>query len=203
MRASTQRRFVDGPAGKIECAVDQPDGSPRGAALIAHPHPLYGGTLDNKVVQTLARALVELGYEAWRPNFRGIGQSEGKYDEGRGEVGDLAAVFQGLEFSNVVLAGFSFGAAMQARLAQRLKKENQPKPERLLLVGVAVVHFETPPVPADTLVIHGERDETVPLAAVLDWARPQELPIVLVPGADHFFNHKLHSLRSVVSRIWR
>jgi alpha/beta superfamily hydrolase len=203
MRASTERRFVEGPAGKIECAVDQPEGSPRGAVLIAHPHPLYGGTLDNKVVQTLARAFVELGYESWRPNFRGIGASEGKYDEGRGEVDDLAAVFHALKFSNVVLAGFSFGAAMQAKLADQLKNENQLKPDRLVLVGVAVVHFETPAVPADTLVIHGERDETVPLAAVLDWARPQELPIVLVPGADHFFNHKLHSLRSILSGNWK
>jgi alpha/beta superfamily hydrolase len=197
MRASTQRRFVDGPAGKIECAVDEPDSGPRGVALIAHPHPLYGGTLDNKVVQTLARAFVELGYESWRPNFRGIGGSEGAYDEGRGEVDDLAAVFHALKSPKVVLAGFSFGAAMQARLAQRVSAE------RLVLVGVAVVHLETPPVPPDTLVIHGERDETVPLGAVLDWARPQELPIVLVPGADHFFNHKLHTLRSIVRGSWK
>ena len=203
MRASTQRRFVEGAAGKIECAVDKPDGDPRGVALIAHPHPLYGGTLDNKVAQTLARAFVELGYESWRPNFRGVGESAGKYDEGRGEVDDLAAVFHALKSSSVVLAGFSFGAAMQARLAEKLKKEDGFEPERLVLVGVAVVHFETPPVPADTLLIHGERDETVPLAAVLDWARPQELPIVLVPGADHFFSHKLHSLRSIVDGSWK
>jgi len=203
MRASTRRELVAGPAGRIECAVDGPDSVPRGAALIAHPHPLFGGTLDNKVVQTLARAFVELGYESWRPNFRGVGQSEGKYDEGRGEVGDLAAVFHALKSSNVVLAGFSFGAAMQARFYERLKNENQFKPERLVLVGVAVSSFKTPPVPPDTLVIHGERDETVPLAAVLDWARPQELPIVLVPGADHFFNRKLHNLRSIVSANWK
>jgi alpha/beta superfamily hydrolase len=141
--------------------------------------------------------LVELGYEAWRPNFRGVGQSEGRYDEGNGEVDDLAAVFAHLESKNVVLAGFSFGAAMQARLAARLK-ENRIEPERLVLVGVAVANFATPPVPAGTLVIHGERDETVPLAAVLDWARPQELPIVVVPGAEHFFHHKLPLLRAVV-----
>ena len=207
MRASTEHSFVEGPAGKIECAVDRPAGDPavypRGGALIAHPHPLFGGTLDNKVVQTLARAFVELGYESWRPNFRGVGESEGKYDEGRGEVEDLAAVFHAIKSPTVVLAGFSFGAAMQARLAEKLKNESRFQPERLVLVGVAVVHFETPAVPADTLVIHGERDETVPLAAVLDWARPQELPIVLVPGADHFFNHKLHSLRSIVSGSWK
>jgi hypothetical protein len=200
MRSSTERRFVAGPAGRIECAVDAPAGEPgvkpRGAALIAHPHPLFGGTLDNKVVQTLARSFVELGYEAWRPNFRGIGGSEGKYDEGKGEVEDLQAVFNQLE-NPVVLAGFSFGAAMTARLAQRVKAE------RIVLVGVAVANFETPRVPADTLVIHGELDETVPLAAVLDWARPQELPVVLVPGADHFFNRKLHTLRAIVEGAWK
>jgi alpha/beta superfamily hydrolase len=203
MRPTTERVLVPGPAGRIECAVDKPQGPPRGAALVAHPHPLYGGTLDNKVVQTLARAFVELGYETWRPNFRGIGQSEGRYDEGRGEVEDLAAVFHALKSSSVVLAGFSFGAAMQARFAEKLEKENQFKPERLVLVGVAVVHFETPVVPPGTLVIHGEQDETVPLAAVLDWARPQELPIVVVPGAQHFFHHKLPLLRSIVESSWK
>jgi alpha/beta superfamily hydrolase len=208
MRPTTERVFVPGPAGRIECALDKPDPGrteqqARGSALIAHPHPLFGGTLDNKVVQTLARAFVELGYEAWRPNFRGVGQSEGRYDEGRGEVDDLAAVFHALKSPTVVLAGFSFGAAMQARLAETLGKENRFKPERLVLVGIAVVHFETPPVPAGTLVIHGERDETVPLAAVLDWARPQDLPVVVVPGAEHFFHHKLPLLRSIVESSWK
>ena len=197
MRASTERRFIAGPAGRIECAVDAPDATPRGAALIAHPHPLYGGTLDNKVVQTLARALGELGYETWRPNFRGIGQSEGRYDEGRGEVDDLAAVHAALGPGPIVLAGFSFGAAMQARLAARVKAE------RLVLVGAAVESFETPAVPEGTLVIHGEQDETVPLRAVLDWARPQELPVVVVPGAEHFFHRKLHVLRGIVVSSWR
>jgi alpha/beta superfamily hydrolase len=201
MRASTERVFVPGPAGRIECAVDKPERPARGSALIAHPHPLFGGTLDNKVVQTLARAFVELGYEAWRPNFRGVGQSEGRYDEGNGEVDDLAAVFAHLRSDKIVLAGFSFGAAMQARLAQR--PEITTRTERLVLVGVAVANFATPPVPAGTLVIHGERDETVPLAAVLDWARPQELPIVVVPGAEHFFHHKLPLLRAIVESNWK
>src|SRR5215831_13541063 len=123
MRASTEQKFIDGPAGRIECAVDFPAASPRGAALVAHPHPLFGGTLDNKVVQTLARSFVELGYEAWRPNFRGVGRSEGKHDEGRGEVDDLAAVRKELSFDKVVLAGFSFGAAMQIRLSQNVQFE--------------------------------------------------------------------------------
>ena len=195
MRASTRREFVAGPAGKLECAVDAPQGAARGAALVAHPHPQFGGTLDNKVVQTLARAFVELGYNAWRPNFRGIGASEGAYDEGKGELEDLLAVFNKVGFS--VLAGFSFGAAMQARLATRVKVE------RMVLVGVAVGNFEVPPVPANTLVIHGEQDTTVPLAAVLDWARPQELPVILVPGADHYFHRRLHILRGIVHANWK
>jgi uncharacterized protein len=192
MRASTRRELVAGPAGRIECAVDSPDGEPKGRALVAHPHPLFGGTLDNKVVQTLARAFVDLGYEAWRPNFRGVGASEGRFDEGRGEVEDLLSVFQALAAPRV-LAGFSFGAAMQAMLATRVPAE------RLVLVGVAVTSFEVPSVPAGTLVIHGERDETIPPAAVLDWARRQELPIVLVPDADHFFHRKLQVLRGIVA----
>ena len=197
MRATTRREFVAGPAGRIECAVDAPDGPPRGAALIAHPHPLFGGTLDNKVAQTLARTFVDLGYEAWRPNFRGVGETEGKHDEGRGEVDDLEAVYRQLKARSVVLAGFSFGAAMQAKLAQRVSAE------RLVLIGVAVVHLEVPPVPAGTLVIHGEQDTTVPLGAVLDWARPQELPVTLVPGADHFFHRKLHVLRDLIKTSWK
>ena len=197
MRASTVRQFVAGPVGRIECAVDRPESGARGAALIAHPHPLFGGTLDNKVVQSLARAFVELGYEAWRPNFRGIGESEGSYADGVGEVEDLLSVFSFINNKNTVLAGFSFGAVMQARLSQQVKAE------RLVLVGVAVVNFETPTVRPDTLVVHGEQDETVPLAAVLDWARPQELPVVLAPGADHFFHRKLHLIRSIVTSGWK
>jgi uncharacterized protein len=197
MRASTRREFVAGPAGRIECAVDSPSTLSRGAALIAHPHPLFGGTLDNKVVQTLARAFVELGYESWRPNFRGVGQTEGAHDEGRGELEDLAAIVAHLNAPSLVLAGFSFGAGVQVLLTQRVQVE------RLVLVGVAVTRFELPNVPPDTLVIHGENDDTVPLAAVLDWARPQDLPIVLVPGADHFFHRKLHVLRAIVRSAWR
>jgi len=197
MRASTRRELVPGPAGRIECAVDQPESTRRGVALIAHPHPLYGGTLDNKVVQTLARAFLELGYETWRPNFRGVGATEGAHDEGRGELEDLEVVLRHTGATRFVLAGFSFGAAVQARLAERMP------PERLVLVGVGVTRLQTPSVPADTLVIHGEKDETVPLAAVLDWARPQELPIVLVPGADHFFHRKLHVLRAIVTANWK
>jgi alpha/beta superfamily hydrolase len=192
VRASTRREFIAGPVGRIECAVDDPDEAAEGVALIAHPHPLFGGTLDNKVVQTLARAFVELGYQAWRPNFRGVGETEGTHDEGRGELEDLAAIVAHLHPARLALAGFSFVAGVQVLLAQRVK------PERLVLIGVAVTRFQLPPVTPGTLVIHGEHDETVPLAAVLDWARPQDLPVVLVPGADHFFHRKLHILRGLV-----
>jgi alpha/beta superfamily hydrolase len=196
MRPATRRETVRGPAGGIECAVDEPQGAAQGIALIAHPHPLYGGTLDNKVVQTLARACVELGYAAWRPNFRGVGRSEGAYDEGRGEVDDLAAVLAHLKAEQPVLAGFSFGAAMQAKLAARVA------PRRLVLVGIAVNHFEAPAVPAGTLLIHGENDDTVPIAAVRAWAEPQGLALIVVPGADHFFHRKLPELRSAVTGHW-
>src|SRR3990170_184871 len=197
MRASTRREFVAGAAGRIECAVDEPDGAERGVALIAHPHPLFGGSLDNKVVQTLARALIELGYEAWRQNFRGVGQTEGVHDEGRGELADLLAALDSIKTEKFVLAGSSFGASLVAQLAQKRK------PEWLVRVGVAITRIKAPPVPAGTLVIHGENDDTVPLAAVMDWARPQELPVVVVPGADHFFHRKLHILRALVQRNWR
>jgi alpha/beta superfamily hydrolase len=196
VRASTRREFVAGPAGRIECAVDAPEGAARGSALVAHPHPLFGGTLDNKVAQTLAKTFVDLGYEAWRPNFRGVGETEGKHDEGRGEVDDLLAVYKKISSEKTVLAGFSFGAAMQAKLAQRVSAE------RIVLVGVAVVNFDVPAVPAGTLVIHGDEDTTIPLAAVLDWARPQDLPVTLVPGADHFFHRKLHVLRDIIKGCW-
>jgi len=197
MRPATRRETVRGPAGGIECAVDEPQGAARGVALVAHPHPLFGGTLDNKVVQTLARALVALGYAAWRLNFRGVGQSEGAYDAGRGEVEDLQAVLAHVASTKPVLAGFSFGAAMQAKLATRIA------PERLVLVGIAVNHFKAPTVPAGTLLIHGENDDTVPLAAVRAWAQPQGLPVIVVPGADHFFHRKLLELRSAVTDNWK
>ena len=197
MRASTRRELVHGPAGRIECAVDQPESTRRGVALIAHPHPLYGGTLDNKVVQTLARSFLELGYETWRPNFRGVGETEGVHDEGRGELEDLHAVLTHLNVQKPVLAGFSFGAAVQARLAERVT------PERMVLVGVGVTRLQAPKVPADTLVIHGENDDTVPLAAVLEWARPQNLPIVVIPGGEHFFHGRLNLLSDLIVRHFR
>ena len=202
MPASTLARvLVEGPAGKIETDVNDPDEPRRGIALIAHPNPVQGGTKDNKVVTTLAKTFFALGYVAARPNFRGVGSSEGKHDEGRGETEDLLAVadhlkrrYGGLPF---VLAGFSFGSFVQTRVAQRLKAKH------LVLVGPAVNRFPAATVPPGTLVIHGERDDVVPLASVLDWARPQDLPVVVVPGGEHFFHGRLNMLSDIVLRHFR
>ena len=197
MPASTLARvMVEGPAGKIETDINDP-GEPRhGIALIAHPNPLQGGAKDNKVVTTLAKAFFALGYISARANFRGVGASEGEHDEGRGETEDLLAVAEHLQrqFGTLplVLAGFSFGSFVQSRVAQRLDAE------RLVLVGVAVNRFPTGTVPPDTLVIHGEHDDVVPLAAVLDWARPQNLAVVVVPGGEHFFHGRLGQLTQIV-----
>ena len=201
MSGAGERVFIDGAAGRIETVIERPAGATRGTALVAHPHPLYGGTLDNKVVQTLARAFLELGYVALRPNFRGVGASEGVHDEGRGETEDLLRVAahakENLGDLPLVLAGFSFGAAVQTQVAQRTS------PHRVVLVGVAVGRFPSEAVPGDSIVIHGERDETVALAKVLDWARPQDLPVVVIPGADHFFHLRLNVIKNIVKGSWR
>jgi alpha/beta superfamily hydrolase len=210
MNPGTRIVGIDGPAGRIDVAVDRPESEPvRGLAVVAHPHPLYGGTRDNKVVQTLARALLALGHVCWRPDFRGVGASEGTYDEGRGETDDLLAVVAAARAAEsdgdalpLVLAGFSFGSAVQSRVARRLAEGPRPA-TRLVFVGTAASRFEVEPVPADTLVIHGEVDDTVPLSSVLDWARPQELPVVVIPGADHFFHRKLTGLKQLLMRELR
>ncbi len=195
---------LDGPAGSLEVVVDAPPDAPaRGVVVICHPHPLHGGTMDNKVVQTLARAFLQLGYRAVRFNFRGVGASGGQYDEGRGEVDDALAVIAAERDPALplALAGFSFGAYVAAAAAARLPVEQAA--ERLVLVGTATSRFPVPTVPADTLVIHGESDDVVPLQATLDWARPQALPVVVVPGVGHFFHGQLSVLKSLVVGAWR
>ncbi|MDP3082079.1 MAG: alpha/beta fold hydrolase [Rubrivivax sp.] len=201
MNAATERLEVAGPAGLIECAVDTPE-TVRGVVVLCHPHPQHGGTMDNKVVQTLARAFVQLGYRSWRFNFRGVGGSAGAWDDGRGEVDDVLAVIQAGRDAGLPLAlgGFSFGAAMATRAAVRLPEAERP--ERLVLVGPAALNYELPAVPAGTLVIHGEADEVVPLSAVLDWARPQVLPVTVVPGVGHFFHGQLPLLKQLVVGAW-
>lgn len=188
--------MITGPAGALECAVDEPDGLVRGSAVICHPHPLHGGTLDNKVAQTLARAFAQCGWRALRFNFRGVGASAGTWDEGRGEIDDALAVAAQLGEPGLPLAlvGFSFGGFVAARAAARLHCET------LVLVGPATSSFDLETVASDTLVIHGEHDDVVPLAATLDWARPQALPVVVIPGGGHFFHGQLSLLKTLVVR---
>lgn len=203
MNSQTVRLHLDGPAGALVAAQDDPvAGAPRGVAVICHPHPQHGGTMDNKVAQTLARAFVQLGYRAVRFNFRGVGGSAGHWDQGRGEVDDALAVIQACRVAGLplALAGFSFGAYVASQAAARLPAADRV--ERLVLVGPATVNFEVATVPPDTLVIHGEADDVVPLSATLDWARPQALPVVVVPGVGHFFHGQLTLLKNLIVRAW-
>lgn len=209
--APTSQQLIAGPVGAIELLVDAPP-SPRGIALIAHPHPLFGGANTNKVTHTLARTLRDLGYVALRPNFRGVGQTAGTHDHGAGETEDLLAVLDWAHqawqldvYRPSVLAGFSFGAYVQTCVARRLADAGHPA-KRLILVGTAAGfiegarQYDTEAVGPDTLVIHGSKDETVPLENVLRWAEPLDVPVVVVPGADHFFHGRLHSLRDIINR---
>lgn len=204
MNSRTQRFQFAGPAGSIEALRDEPaEGASLGTAVIAHPHPLFGGTMDNKVVQTLARAFVQCGWAAVRFNFRGVGASAGQYDEGRGELDDmLAVVRQVAPQGTLAIAGFSFGAFVASRAVEALW--NGREIEKIVLVGIAVTRFDAAPLPPEaherTLVLHGEHDDTVPLGPVLDWARPQSLPVTVVPGGAHFFHGQLPLLKNLVAR---
>ncbi len=203
MNAQTLIASIQGPVGPLEIAIDSPSVPSKGVAVIAHPHPLFGGTLDNKVVQTLARAFTQCGWTAVRFNFRGVGASAGSHDEGRGELDDLLAVVaHAAPVGPLALAGFSFGAFVTSHAFDRLHAARDI--DALVLVGTAASRFEVAPIPDQarmkTLVIHGEQDDTVPLASVLDWARPQVLPVTVVPGGGHFFHGQLPLLKSLVVR---
>jgi alpha/beta superfamily hydrolase len=198
MNGQTRRLSIAGSAGAIECAIDEPAGAVVGVAVVCHPHPLHGGTLDNKVVQTLARSLLQRGLRTVRFNFRGIGGSAGSWDEGIGEVQDALAVVAAHRVAGqpLLLAGFSFGGYVAAQVWARLPDD--AKPQRLILVGPSTQKQVLPVVPADTVVVHGEADEVVPLSATLDWARPQHLPVIVLPGVGHFFHGQLALLKAVL-----
>jgi alpha/beta superfamily hydrolase len=203
--------LLDGPGGKLEVFVETHEAA-SGIALIAHPHPLFGGTADNKVVTTLAKAFRELGCATLRPSFRGVGGSEGEHDRGIAETDDLFAVHayarQRFGALPMYLAGFSFGAYVTTRLAKRLAEAGDPA-RRLVLVGTAAGfiegdrQYQTEAVALDTLVIHGDQDETVPLTNVLKWAEPLELPVSVIAGADHFFHRRLHIIRRIIHQAWQ
>lgn len=209
----TEKVLIPGAEGAIDALIDAP-AEIRGVALVCHPHPLYGGANTNKVAHTLARALRDLGYAVVRPNFRGVGASEGEHDQGNGETEDMLAVIAWAQSRwgslPLALGGFSFGGFVQTRVANRLADAMTP-PRRIALVGMAAGtaadgarHYDTGPLPKGipTLVIHGELDETVSLSNVLDWARPQEQPVIVIPGADHFFHGKLHVIRELIAGTW-
>jgi len=207
MNAQTERLLLDGPVGAIEALSDAPQlaagAAPRGVAIIAHPHPLFGGTMDNKVVQTLARAFAQCGWRAVRFNFRGVGATAGAHDEGRGEAQDLLAVVQQCAPQGpLALAGFSFGSFVMSQALLSLWPQRQI--EKLVFVGTAASRFQVATLPPEaherTLVVHGEHDDTVPLSFVMDWARPQVLPVTVIPGGSHFFHGQLPLLKNLVVR---
>ena len=208
MNSQTEKIRLQGAAGVIEVQRDRPseaDGT-RGIAVIAHPHPLFGGTMDNKVVQTLARAFVACGWTAVRFNFRGVGASEGVHDEGQGEREDMLNIVEQLAPEGpLAIAGFSFGAFVASCTAEKLWASRDIR--QLVLVGTAASRFAVATLPADaherTLVVNGEADDTVTLSAVMDWARPQSLPVTVVPGGGHFFHGQLPLLKSLVVRHLR
>lgn len=212
MQVRTEILRFDGEAGNIECAVDRPMGEIRGWALVLHPHPLHGGTRDNKVVTTIARACAEHGLVTVRPNFRGVGESAGQFDEARGEMADMLALvaqFQKREpeaaAGQWVLAGFSFGTSVAAQLHAELAAQSLRTPDRLILAGSAVARFlhRDVAVPEDTLLIHGEADEVVPLSEAMEFARNHDLPMVVMPDASHFFHGRLLVLRGLVQQSLR
>jgi len=205
-----------GLAGAIDCAVEWPEGEPQGWALVLHPHPLHGGARDNKIVTTIARACVQHGLVAVRPDFRGVGASEGVFDKAVGETADMRELvrqftdrYPGLAAGKWLLAGFSFGTSVAAQLYSMLAEEAGEAPAgtvrlpgALVLVGSAVerFRFREVVVPEDTLLVHGEADEVVPLAEAMDFARHHGLPMVVVPDGSHFFHGKLIALRRLVQQ---
>ena len=229
MNSRTKVIKIEGVVAPIQMSIDLPDelkSDPRfairGLALVAHPHPLMGGTMDNKVAQTMARAFTQLGYVSVRPNFRGVGETGGVHDDGVGELDDLVHVtdwmrtpsswaqleliqnqswIKTVNAAPLVVSGFSFGSYVGTHLVRRLADLGRPA-ERFVMVGSAAGKWELAPVPADTILIHGEVDETITLGAVLDWARPQELTVQVVPGADHFFHRRLHCIRNIITGAW-
>jgi uncharacterized protein len=207
MTAHTETVQFDGLAGKIDCAFDWPDEPALGWALVLHPNPAQGGTRDNKVVTTMARACVQQKLVAVRPNFRGIGLSEGEFDHGQGEMLDMAALveqfrvrYPELAAGQWVLGGFSFGTSIGLQMYAQWQAQSRPLPNLVILAGSAALRFRhfASAVPADALVIHGEQDDVVPLSEVLDWARSLDIPITVIPNAGHFFHGKLLILRQLL-----
>jgi len=207
LNSSTHINLIQTPLGVIETAIDQAkppfESQSKGFAIVSHPHPLHGGTMDNKVVQTMARSFAYAGWTVIRFNFRGVGQSEGVFDNGQGETDDLLQVIAALAPEGpICLGGFSFGASVTCRALHRLHKSRDV--QKVVLVGLAASRFEAPVIDPDhqlkTLVIHGEDDETVELQHVMAWAKPQTMPVTVVPQTGHFFHGQLPLLKGLIIR---
>jgi uncharacterized protein len=199
----TSHLLVPGPVGDLEALIDEPpvDGSFTQAALICHPHPLFGGSMTNKVVHILARTFNELGAPSVRFNFRGVGKSAGTHDDGGGEIDDTLAMLRWIEQRwpgiDVWLAGFSFGAAMALHASLRHPVH------RLITVAPALrwlaeANGRTPKSP--WLIVQGDRDELVSSEEVQRWAAnlPSPPTLKILPGAEHFFHGRLNDLRDAV-----
>ncbi|MNM34493.1 Alpha/beta hydrolase family protein [compost metagenome] len=197
---------MHGSTGQIEVLKDGPE-QPLAVAIVAHPHPLLGGNANHKVPFTLARTLNRLGVLTWRPNSRGIGQSEGEFDHGNLETEDLLQLAAQLVAQHpelpLFLVGFSFGAHICARTARALLTSGKNLKD-LIVCGMPhgqVSHdrqYESP-IASQACIIHGELDENVPLQQAFDWADQAKLPVSVIPGADHFFSGKLNILSRIVS----
>ena len=207
MPAHTENTSFDGLAGLIDCAIDWPEGTPTGWALMLHPNPSQGGTRDNKVVTTLSRACTQQGLVALRPNFRGVGTSGGSFDHGKGELQDMAALVEQfrVRYPEIatkpwVLGGFSFGTSIGVQLYAQWERLGKNLPNIVILTGSAALRFRhsEAKAPEDAMVSHGELDEVVPLSEVMEWARPLGMPVVVMPEAGHFFHGKLLVLRQLV-----
>lgn len=193
--------MIDGPAGPLEAVIEDPGGEGGAYALVCHPHPLFGGTMDNKVVTTVARALRAGALPTVRFNFRGVGASLGTYADGLGETEDAMAVAdwgrRRWPGRPLVLAGFSFGAYVAMRAAQRLAVE------RMILIAPPIGRFDFSTLAGPDcpwVVVQGDADEVVDPRAVESWAKTvKPAPILrLIPGVGHFFHGRLVDLRDVV-----
>lgn len=210
LNSRSQTLMIKGPCGSLETILDMPSmtSEVRGCVVLAHPHPLHGGNMNNKVVHTLSRAFLQLGYGTARFNFRGVGASAGGWDDGHGEIEDMQSLVNFVcnlpEFTEkpLVLAGFSFGGYIASHVASAMVENAPDLLEGLVLVAPAVETFDVAPVGPDTLLVHGSEDEVVALSSILQWAQPQSLPVTLVPGAGHFFHGCLPVLKEIVLKRW-
>ena len=207
MNINSQTKLISTKSGLLEAVVDQPrnplENESRGYAILSHPHPLHGGTMENKVVQTMARAFAYAGWTVIRFNFRGVGKSEGTFDHAVGETEDLLNIISELAPDGPIsLGGFSFGAAVTCRAVEKIKETRDIR--KIVLVGLAVSRFEAPEIDTkyqlDTLVLHGEDDDTVDLQSVMSWAKPQVLPVTVIPQTGHFFHGQLSLLKGLILR---